>query len=128
VSAALPLRDALLVIAGGGGGALARWFVASVLPKGAVGGFPLAILLVNVAGCFALGGLVAYLGRTTPPRPELAALLGVGFCGGFTTFSTFAIDALELMDEGRLGGALLYVFASVALGIAAAALGLLAAR
>lgn len=118
-----PLRDALLVFAGGGLGAWMRYAGASLLPKSATAGFPLAILLVNVVGCGVLGVLVGHVARTAQPAPNLMAFAGIGICGGFTTFSTFGIDALELLREGRAGAALGYVLGSVLLGIGAAALG-----
>jgi CrcB protein len=123
-----PLRDVLLVFLGGGIGAWLRFSCASLLPKPATAGFPLAILLVNVAGCGVLGVLIGHVARTAQPAPNLMAFAGIGICGGFTTFSTFAIDAIELMREGRAAAAFCYVLASVLLGIGAAAAGIWAAR
>jgi CrcB protein len=113
-------RDALLVFLGGGIGSVLRFFAASALPKTQSGGFALAILLVNIAGCFALGALLGYIAWKDEPHKLLLTFAGVGVCGGFTTFSTFGVDALELLREGRLGSFCAYVGLSVVLGIAAA--------
>jgi fluoride exporter len=84
-----------------------------------------ATLGVNVAGSALLGILVA-LGRDVDPA--VRDVLGVGFLGGFTTFSTFSMQAVMEADGGRPGTALLFVTASVALGVAAAAAGYYATR
>lgn len=123
-----PLRDSLLVFVGGGLGAWLRFACASALPKSTTAGFPLSILVVNVLGCGVLGLLVGHVARTAQPAPTLMAFVGIGICGGFTTFSTFGIDALELLREGRAGAALGYVLCSVLLGIGAAAAGVALAR
>lgn len=102
------------MFAGGIAGALARAVVAEALPH-APGHWPWATLLVNVAGAFVLG-LVAARGRRR-------ALLGQGFCGALTTFSTFQLELLRMLDGGRVGLALLYAAVSLALGVAAAELG-----
>jgi CrcB protein len=81
--------------------------------------FPAATLAVNVVGCFALG-LVSVWGAARM-SPEVVTMLGVGFLGAFTTFSTFALDAVSLGSEGQAGLAVVYVAASVALGLVAAA-------
>lgn len=95
----------LLVALGGAAGATARWAVAQLLPGRR------ATLLVNLAGSLLLGLLL-------PAGPTAAALLGVGFCGALTTYSTYAVEVLD-------GGGLRYALASTAGCLAAAALGLL---
>jgi fluoride exporter len=122
------VRDAALVFVGGGLGSLLRYALAAAWPKTASAGFPAAILVVNVIGCALLGVLVGHVAKTTHAQPALMAFVGIGICGGFTTFSTFAIDALELVRAGRAGVALAYVAASVVLGLSAAAAGYAAAR
>ncbi len=119
----VPPRDAFLVFLGGGLGSLLRFAAASALPKTQTGGFPLAILIVNVVGCLVLGGLAGLMGSLVVKEESakvFATFIGVGVCGGFTTFSTFSIDALELVREGRFGAFFCYVVLSVVLGIAAA--------
>lgn len=103
----------ILVAVGGATGAVARWLVATAtLSLGVAGGVGTAI--VNLLGCFAIGVLVV---RT--PDPSLRLLVGTGVLGGFTTFSTFSLDAVGLAGQGRPGLAAVYVIASVGLGLLA---------
>ena len=110
-------RLALIALAGAGG-ALCRLAVNNVVSARS---FPLSTLVVNVVGSFALGVLVAW--GATRLSPEVLSVLSVGFLGGFTTFSTFALEAVTLSDDGRLGTAAVYVVISVVSGLAAAAVG-----
>jgi CrcB protein len=115
--------EVLLVAAGGAAGCVARHLVGLAL-QSASAGFPWGTLLVNVAGSFVLGVLVG----TLPPGGAGRLGLGTGFCGGFTTFSAFGVEAVALAERGlavRAGG---YAAASVALGVAAAAAGVAAGR
>jgi CrcB protein len=113
----------LLAAVGGVVGALSRWGVGTALPS------PVwATLLVNLTGCLLLGVLIAVVAVRLPgaawPRP----LLAVGVLGGFTTFSTFAVEVVDLVDDGAAGWALAYVLASLVGGVAAVALGASAGR
>ena len=108
------MRELGSVFIGGVAGALARAGVAEALPHDP-GHWPWATLLVNVAGAFVLGWVVA--------RAYRRELIGQGFCGALTTFSTFQLELLRMLDDGRLGLALAYAAASLALGVAAAELG-----
>ena len=112
---------------GGGLGALARWGVSEGLPRDP-GGWPWATLLVNVLGCFLLGLLIARVLDRSPASPWLRPFLATGVLGGFTTWSAFAVETVQLADAGRSGAAASYVLASVAGGVLAAALGQLAGR
>ena len=80
--------------------------------------FPYATLIINVAGSFLLGLLVRYLPRTSL-SPELGFALTVGFCGGFTTFSTFSVEVARLVEGGAYARAAVYATASVLLSLAA---------
>ena len=108
----------LLVALAGAAGVLARYGIGTAVDS------PWAIVGVNVAGSFALGVLVG--GGYGSEQARTA--LGVGFLGGFTTFSTFSLQAVQDLDAGEPGKALAYVGASVVLGITAAAAGFFAAR
>jgi CrcB protein len=102
-------------------GAVAR-HVVDILVKRRVDTFPLGILVVNVTGTFVLGvvtGAVDSAGLAT----TTSTALGIGFCGGYTTWSTFAVDQVHLAHRGATGRAAVYVALSVALGLAAAAAG-----
>jgi len=115
------VKPLLAVLLGGALGTGARLLVDVVLPHGG-GVFPLGTFLVNLAGSFALGMLVA---RVWPTAPEwLRAGLGPGLLGSFTTFSALAVSAVELTASGTAASAVIYVAASVIGGIAAASLGL----
>ena len=102
------------MFAGGIAGALARAGVVEALPHDP-GHWPWATLLVNVAGALVLGAVAA--------RGRQRALLGQGFCGALTTFSTLQLELLQMLDAGRAGLALAYAAASLAAGLAAAELG-----
>ena len=108
------LPIAILVAVGGVAGAGLRWAVLTTLVEG--GAFPWATLLVNVVGCLVVG-LLAGSGRGT------RALLGIGFAGGLTTFSTFAVEAALLLEDVRPGMAVTYVTTSVLGGVAAVVTG-----
>lgn len=108
------MTEFALVAVGGMLGALARYLLAQWRTPG----FPYAILIANVIGSFGLGVLLGGVSDAT------FLLLGVGFCGAFTTFSTFALDTLVLGREGRRTAAVMNVVASVAACVVAAAIGL----
>jgi CrcB protein len=92
--------------------------------------FPWSTFVVNVAGSFAMGALIAWLtSRSQPPFHEQARLfLATGVLGGFTTFSAFSLDAVALWERGDMGLALAYVAASIVLSIGGLAAGLMLAR
>lgn len=116
-----------MVATGGAAGTLLRVAVGRALPAGA-DAFPWATLIVNVAGSLLLGFIaVTALERLGPTR-YFRPLLGTGFCGGLTTFSTFVVEMDLLVRAGRPGTAALYLSASVIGGLAAARLGVVLAR
>jgi CrcB protein len=109
----------LLILAGAALGAPARWFVDGVVQARHDSVFPWGTFTVNVLGSFALGLLLgASLEGETLVR--LVALLGTGFCGAFTTFSTFSYESVVLAEEGSSGIAAANVLTSVVAGLAAA--------
>ena len=108
----------LLVGLGGALGAMARYGVALALPA-MPGGFPLATFLVNVFGSVAMGLLIGILAKFTPEHQnEIRLFLAVGLFGGFTTFSSFSLDVISLIQRGALFTAMAYVFGSVLLCLA----------
>lgn len=116
----------LLVFLGGGAGSVVRFAVGNWLPP-AASGWPWATWWVNVAGCTLAGLLVGSLRLLEAGMQQPRALLLVGFCGGFTTFSAFAIESWRLFDE-RPRLALAYVATSVVISLAGCALGLWVGR
>ena len=117
----------LLAALGGALGALARWGVATALPSEA-GGWPWATLLVNLTGCLLIGVLLAVLLSRFPASTWLRPFLAVGVLGGYTTFSTFAVDVVQLGEAGAWLTAAGYLLASVLGGVACVVLGLVGAR
>jgi len=112
---------------GGALGALARWAIAEALPH-SPGAWPWSTLLVNLVGCLALGALLAVLLARYPHSPWLRPFLAVGVLGGFTTYSTFAMDVVRLTGSGHPVLAVAYVLASVLGGACAVVAGLVTAR
>jgi len=112
---------------GGALGALARWAIAEALPH-SPGAWPWSTLLVNLVGCLALGALLAVLLARYPHWPWLRPFLAVGVLGGFTTYSTFAMDVVRLTGSGHPVLAVAYVLASVLGGACAVVAGLVTAR
>ena len=103
------------VALGGAVGASLRWVVLDATGEAT---FPWPVLLVNLVGCAALGLLI---GRDVPPSTRL--LLGTGLCGGLTTFSTFSVEAVQLVRTDDTVLAVAYVLCSVVGGLAAAVIG-----
>jgi len=90
--------------------------------------FPWPTFLVNVSGCLAIGLASAVLTHGAYPHPRIRLLVVVGFLGGYTTFSSYALEAVGLLEQGRGLLALVYLFGSVGLGVGAAMLGVMVGR
>ena len=108
------MKAALAVMLGGAAGTLARAGVAEALPV-TPGVWPWATLIVNLVGTAILGWVVA--------ADRWRALVGTGFCGALTTFSTFQVEIVQLAEGGHAPLAAAYLAVSVAAGLAAAELG-----
>jgi CrcB protein len=120
-------RSAALAIAAGGiVGATCRWAAIELWPTGR--GFPWAVFVVNVVGSFIVG--VALAEEWDHPTWSLWArdAIGIGFCGGLTTFSTFAVETAGFLRDGRTSLAFTYVSASLAAAVCAAIAGAAARR
>ena len=112
----------LLVFIGGGLGAMARYFVTTNL-AGKLGSFPLGTFAANILGSFFMGLVVGIIaGRASLENFRLLA--AVGFLGGFTTFSTFSAETLNLIQGGQIFSAAINIFGSVIAGIFAVFAGL----
>lgn len=117
------LKSILLVGIGSFFGGALRYAV-SVLMNGLCGhGFPWGTLLVNLVGCFAFGVIFALFGKFSSSGSAWCLLLTAGVCGGFTTFSTFANESVQMLQNGNLGGFVGYVATSLVAGLALVALG-----
>lgn len=113
-------RELVAVFAGGFLGAVARAELAQALPA-AAGEWPWATFAVNVVGAFLLGYFTTRLQERLPLSSYRRPLLGTGFCGALTTFSTMQIELLRMLDADRAGLALAYAVVSVAAGFVAVA-------
>ena len=118
----LELRLLLAIFAGGCAGALTRAGLLELAPTHA-GRWPWVTFGVNVAGSLLLG----FVATHRSPASRTRALVGTGFCGALTTFSTLQLELLEMLDADRVGMTVLYAGGSVAAGLAGVALGARAA-
>ncbi|HET6505838.1 MAG TPA: fluoride efflux transporter CrcB [Baekduia sp.] len=112
---ALELRLLSVVFCGGCVGTLARAGMTEAIAP-SPGHWPWATFVVNVVGAFVLGWIATHRG----PADHARQLIGTGFCGALTTFSTMQLEVLRMLDASRVGLALLYVSGSVAAGLTAA--------
>jgi len=117
----------LLVMGGGAIGSGLRYLVGRLALATFGPGFPWGTLAVNLIGGACMGVLAGILARGALGEP-VRLLLGVGVMGGFTTFSAFSLDTVQMLQRGELATAMLYVLASVAGALIALFLGLQAAR
>ena len=114
----------IYVFLAGGLGSLLRYAIGIVLPSCF---FPWTTAGINIIGSFAIG-VLAGVGSKIGWNDNLQIALTIGFCGGFTTFSTFSKEALSLVTTGRWGAFILYVIGSIILGIGASAAGFMSSR
>ena len=112
---------------GGVLGALARWLLTSLFPSPA-GGFPITTFAINAVGCLLMGALVVLVSEARQAHPIVRPFLGVGVLGGFTTFSTYAVEAHELLTAGHVGVAGLYLVATIVTALLAVVVGLILTR
>ena len=109
----------LAIAAGGALGSVARYLMGIAASKAFGLGFPWGTLIINIAGSFLIGAFVELFALKWDLPQEARVFLTVGICGGFTTFSTFSLDAWLMIERGELGFAGAYIVASVVLSIAA---------
>jgi CrcB protein len=108
---------------------MARYGTGVLVGKAWSASFPLGTMLINIVGSVAMGLFIGYLVRTTPAwQADARLFVAIGVLGGFTTFSSFSLDAVSMLERGELGLALFYVLGSVIIGIAALFAGLVVMR
>ena len=117
------LKTILLIGFGGAIGSVFRYLTHWITTKYFQSSFSLSTLLVNVIGSLLIGVFIGYLGKYFPDNHPLKFLLIVGFCGGFTTFSSFALENYNLMQNNQQITAYLYMAGSIILTLTAVGLG-----
>lgn len=113
------IKSILLIGLGGGVGSIARYLCQKWFAENIQHPFPWGTFVVNILGCFLIGLIYAIAEKTTILSPQTRLLLITGLCGGFTTFSTFAFENMSLLRSGDITYVLLYIVASILLGIGA---------
>lgn len=114
------LKNFLLVGLGGAIGSMLRYAISLLVT---VKQFPYGTFIVNIAGSFIIGAVLALSLKNELLSNNWKIFLATGICGGFTTFSAFAAENMALLQSGKYGIALVYIMASLLLGIAAVVLG-----
>jgi CrcB protein len=118
----------LYVAVGSALGGVSRYLLGGLIQQLLDTTFPAGTLLINISGSFLLGVILRYAIETPTLSPEIRALLTIGFCGGYTTFSTFSYETVALLEDGEWTRAGLYVGASVVLSLLGVFLGFALAR
>lgn len=119
----------LLVGIGGALGSMARYGGGVLVARVWNASFPLATMLINIVGSLAMGLFIGWLARTTPAwQADGRLFAAVGIFGGFTTFSSFSLDTIAMLERGEVGQAALYVAVSVVVAIVALYGGLVVMR
>ena len=114
------LKNALLVAVGGALGSTGRYLVAQVLRNYH---FPWATFLVNIAGCFIIGAVLAFSLRNSDFEQNWRVFLASGICGGFTTYSAFSLEMMSMLQQNRIFLFAIYLLATVVIGLIATWLG-----
>lgn len=117
------IKSALIVGVGSFAGGVVRYGISCIMKNYAVGGFPWGTLAVNLTGCLLIGLIYGLFSKTVGASNSLLLFLTTGFCGGFTTFSTFANESLQMLQNGNIGSFIGYIAVSVIVGIALTLLG-----
>ena len=121
-------RNLLLIGIGSCAGGIARFLCQQFVQKNYPASLPLGTLGVNVTGCFIIGIIYGIGNKGNILSPELRLLMTTGFCGGYTTFSSFALENIGMMQEGEFFNAALYIFLSLFVGFAAVYAGIMLVR
>lgn len=112
------MLNCILVGIGGFIGSISRYLV-GLLPIETGSGFPIKTLAINIPGSFLIGVIAVLASKDKGLNPQIALMLRTGICGGFTTFSTFAFESADLMKNGQMMTAFIYICLSMILGVSA---------
>lgn len=107
------MNNFLLIFIGGGLGSVTRYSLGAYFAKQIESIFPWGTLTINIAASFILGLLMGFIFQRSGNYETQRLLIGIGFCGGFSTFSTFSLELFEMLRNGNSSIAILYVVASV---------------
>ncbi|MBE6354750.1 fluoride efflux transporter CrcB [Treponema sp.] len=110
------MLNCFVVALGGGIGACLR-YLTGLIPIKEPFTFPIKTLVINLLGCFVIGLIAALAVKNTSLSPKTVLFIKTGLCGGFTIFSTFALETETLIKTGHIGIAVLYVALSVVVGV-----------
>lgn len=119
------LRHLLIIGAGGFLGSISRYLTVYLTAKKYITSFPLGTFLVNMIGCLLIGVIFGFAQKYSWLNTEWKLFLAVGFCGGYTTFSSFAFENVELLQYGQYRTFIFYTVASIIIGLLAVFGGLL---
>lgn len=110
------IKNIFLVLLGGGIGSVVRYLLSYLLTKNNTTQFPWATFIANALGCLMIGLLFGYIQKNNLQNETLKLLLITGFCGGFTTFSTFSLENIQFIQNQNYNFALLYTISSIFIG------------
>lgn len=113
------LKNIVLVILGSAAGGGLRYIISTIVQQNTIGKFPMGTFTVNMLGCFLMGLILGIADKNSTTQLSFILLLATGFCGGFTTFSAFAYENINLLKNQLNLLALTYISLSVVVGILA---------